>query len=80
MQLIDYKVSQKLTAFYPMNLIYLESRSSRSIICFKFYIESITCTSWYTICLESFPPAIRSILIIKFNFTSYLNRTWTKEG
>lgn len=44
MQLIDYKVSQKLTAFYPMNLIYLESRSSRSIICFKFYIESITCT------------------------------------
>lgn len=24
MQLIDYKVSQKLTAFYPMNLIYLD--------------------------------------------------------
>lgn len=38
MQLIDYKVSQKLTAFYPMNLIHLESRSSRSII----YVSNFT--------------------------------------
>lgn len=76
MQLIDYKVSQKLTAFYPMNLIYLESRSSLDLL----YVSNFTLKVLHVL-VYHMSWIVSTGYQININYkVQFFRRTWIEHG